>query len=260
MKPKEVAEAYLKKAVIVVLFFWLLFLALTAIVLWHKGDKTIADYGQLGDTFGALNALFTGLALAGLTYTAFLQRQEIQAQERDSQENKRALQREARSQFLAARLNATVALLQACEARINVTRNDYHILQAERAREVLKLKQRISILLCEAHIDINIQLSRTEIEREAIRRYLCQFFSELSSFFLRLRPGTDPAARVATNAIIGGADHEVRVLQSQISDDYPLTAKLLDQFIDQTASLQIKSYEDIASWFRTYVDIIKSGH
>src|SRR4051812_3359194 len=119
MKPKDVAEANLKKAVIVVVILWFFALALTTVVLWHKGEKTIADYGQVGDTFGALNALFTGLALAGLVYTAVLQRQEIRAQEQDSQENKRALQRESRSQYLAARLNATVALLQACEARVN---------------------------------------------------------------------------------------------------------------------------------------------
>ena len=33
--------------------------------------------GQFGDVFGAVNALFSGFAFAGLIYTVFLQREEL---------------------------------------------------------------------------------------------------------------------------------------------------------------------------------------
>jgi hypothetical protein len=36
--------------------------------------------GQFGDTFGAVNALFSGLALAGVVYAIFLQRKERRLQ------------------------------------------------------------------------------------------------------------------------------------------------------------------------------------
>lgn len=37
----------------------------------------IAERGQFGDAFGALNTLFTGLAFIGVVYTMFLQREEL---------------------------------------------------------------------------------------------------------------------------------------------------------------------------------------
>src|SRR3954447_4954476 len=111
MKPNVAAIV----AAILALIVWLACLTIALREAWCKDKEAIAASGQIGDTFGAVNALFTGFALIGLVYTAVLQRQEIRTQEQDSQENKRALQRESRSLFLAARLNATVALLQACE-------------------------------------------------------------------------------------------------------------------------------------------------
>ena len=40
-------------------------------------DSRLAKQGQYGDSFGALNALFTGLALAGVGFTLYLQIREI---------------------------------------------------------------------------------------------------------------------------------------------------------------------------------------
>src|SRR5258708_5010403 len=48
-------------------------------------ERTGANYqrwGQYGDMYGAINALFSGLTIAGLVYTIILQRQEMrEAQE-----------------------------------------------------------------------------------------------------------------------------------------------------------------------------------
>jgi hypothetical protein len=43
----------------------------------------LGELGQLGDTFGLLNALFTGLAFTGLLYTAYLQYLQLKAQEKE---------------------------------------------------------------------------------------------------------------------------------------------------------------------------------
>ena len=65
--------------------YWLLFLAV--IICWigywfvlryHVATPT--DRGQFGDAFGALNALFAGLAFAGLIIAIFLQREDIKLQ------------------------------------------------------------------------------------------------------------------------------------------------------------------------------------
>lgn len=45
---------------------------------WY--DKTALEAGTFGDMFGAVNALFSGLAFAGLIYTITVQRQELSLQ------------------------------------------------------------------------------------------------------------------------------------------------------------------------------------
>lgn len=60
---------------------------LIVIVLWGYSINFVewqapeeSDRGTFGDQFGAINALFSGLAFAGLIYTILLQREELQAQ------------------------------------------------------------------------------------------------------------------------------------------------------------------------------------
>ncbi len=48
------------------------------------GDiEVAAKRGQFGDMFGAINALFTGLAFAGFIYTIYLQRKDLSLQRMD---------------------------------------------------------------------------------------------------------------------------------------------------------------------------------
>lgn len=63
--------------VIAVVVIW----ALTGILWWLVPDAT--QRGQFGDAFGAVNALFSGLAFAGLVYTISLQRQELMLQRKE---------------------------------------------------------------------------------------------------------------------------------------------------------------------------------
>lgn len=48
-----------------------------ALVIWLSGQNDLPSQGQFGDSYGALNALFSGLAFAGLGYAIYLQRQEL---------------------------------------------------------------------------------------------------------------------------------------------------------------------------------------
>ena len=49
------------------------------VVFENKKDSHF-DKGTFGDMFGAVNALFSGLAFAGLIYTAMMQREELELQ------------------------------------------------------------------------------------------------------------------------------------------------------------------------------------
>jgi hypothetical protein len=53
----------------------------------------LAERAQFGDLFGAINALFSGLALAGIAVAIFLQRQELQLQRDELTRTREILQR-----------------------------------------------------------------------------------------------------------------------------------------------------------------------
>ncbi len=46
-------------------------------ILWLNKVGNYSDFGTFGDMFGTINALFSGLTIAGLLYTIFLQRKEM---------------------------------------------------------------------------------------------------------------------------------------------------------------------------------------
>lgn len=100
---------------IVVFIIWVISLF---IVLF--GMKDWNDRGNLGDSFGGINALFSGFAFAGIIYTILLQRKELTLQRQelvdtrvelkrsaDAQErSERAFQKQIEVMNLSARLNA----------------------------------------------------------------------------------------------------------------------------------------------------------
>lgn len=54
--------------------------------------------GQFGDSFGAVNSLFSGLAFAGIIYTIVLQRNELELQRQELTYTRRELERAASAQ------------------------------------------------------------------------------------------------------------------------------------------------------------------
>jgi hypothetical protein len=81
-------------------------------------DFDIAHQGQFGDLFGSVNALFSGLAFAGLTITICLQRKELSLQRRELQLQRREM-RESRKE-LANQAKAQRLLCLATSGQIRV--------------------------------------------------------------------------------------------------------------------------------------------
>jgi hypothetical protein len=79
---------------------------------YYSGDVT--KRGSFGDMFGAVNALFSGAALAGVIVTILLQRKELALQRKD-------LERAGQAHEQTAKLTAYTALLNAH------TQEAYHI-------------------------------------------------------------------------------------------------------------------------------------
>ncbi len=149
---------------------YFLFLGAAVCALWILSifviQELITDSGKraaFGDSFGAINSLFSGLALAGIIYTILLQRRELALQRQeleltrkelarsaDAQEqSQRELSRQSANLKMTARLNAYSTLINHCrdEERWYQHESEMHKippLREERLHYVGKIKQILS--------------------------------------------------------------------------------------------------------------------
>jgi hypothetical protein len=96
-------------------------LALWAVYLLVVGYFCGSDWlkrGQFGDTFGALNTLFTGWAFVGVVATLFLQSRQIEEAKRDIEEQREIQKKTAELLHQQAAALSTSARIQALTSRI----------------------------------------------------------------------------------------------------------------------------------------------
>jgi hypothetical protein len=101
---------------------------LVALVALWSGSPVIAATGQAGDTFGIVNALFSGLALVGVTIAVIYQHHELRlaqegaAGEKDAREATVVMMsRQAEHMLMSARLDAVQTLAQATDGLATLT-------------------------------------------------------------------------------------------------------------------------------------------
>jgi hypothetical protein len=90
--PNEKDRSFITTAIVISIFIISLWM-LTFLMLKDKNDR-----GTFGDMFGSINALFSGLALAGIILTILLQRKELSLQREELVETRRELKRTANAQ------------------------------------------------------------------------------------------------------------------------------------------------------------------
>jgi hypothetical protein len=78
--------------------FSLIFLIWLASYYIIKAHIPVSLRGTFGDTFGAINSLFSGLAFAGIIYTILLQRDELHLQREELKSTREELKRSADAQ------------------------------------------------------------------------------------------------------------------------------------------------------------------
>lgn len=117
--------------------YWIVFLGIAAAVMLVWGGYAYwvsfifpsndwAVRGQFGDSFGALNTFFSGLAFAALVVAVILQTKELALQRQELQETREELRRSADAQerteralLHQAELQAITVGLSAATARLN---------------------------------------------------------------------------------------------------------------------------------------------
>jgi hypothetical protein len=100
--------------------FWILNLTMALFLI-----KDWAERGQFGDMFGAVNALFSGLAFAGVIFAILLQRQEIDDQReltartaQTQEASTTALTEQANMLRLTAQMNGLSTIISNYEDRL----------------------------------------------------------------------------------------------------------------------------------------------
>lgn len=82
---------------VILIFLWLA----SGLLIWKCVPSQ--ERGMFGDMFGAVNALFSGLALAGIIYTILLQREELSLQREELRLTREEMKRTANAQESADR-------------------------------------------------------------------------------------------------------------------------------------------------------------
>lgn len=93
-------------AIVVAVAVVVLWVAAPSFAIWMTGSKDPNVLGVFGDSFGAINALFSGLAFTGLFYAILLQRKELALQRRELSETRQVLKSQKGE---AEKQNATLA-------------------------------------------------------------------------------------------------------------------------------------------------------
>jgi len=79
-----------------------------ALITYQLGN--LEKQGQFGDMFGAVNALFSGLAFAGVIVAILMQQEELKIQRKELTQSRYAQEGQAKALLMAAQLEANIAL------------------------------------------------------------------------------------------------------------------------------------------------------
>lgn len=155
MKESKSNIGLLIKMICLVVIIWII-----STILIIFGLDNWSDRGTFGDLFGAINALFSGLAFAGLIYTIVLQKQDLELQRNEISLNREELKKTSKAQQnsekalieqveqmkTASKLNALKTLIDYYNIQISNTNNNPEIVTKAKEKRRSAIKE-IDILI-----------------------------------------------------------------------------------------------------------------
>lgn len=155
MKETKSKSGLLILMILIVVVIWILssFLIIFGLDNW-------SDRGTFGDLFGAVNALFSGLAFAGLIYTIVLQKQDLELQRKEialnrtelkktskaQQHSEKALKEQVEQMKIASKLNALKTLIDYYNIQISNPNNSEEIIAKAKEKRKATI-QEIDLLI-----------------------------------------------------------------------------------------------------------------
>jgi hypothetical protein len=196
----------------------------------------IERYGQFGDAFGTVNALFTGLGLIAVIVT-------LRLQQRQLDEQRLQFKSQTREQFLSARINLAVAELQARSAEFDIVFNtntqerkldknealEYELGKKQALRALNRTGVRLSLLRHEAKQGFDGHDWTPSVEKESIRLRLVDLLESFADVHdrdgsERMHPAVELRLKQTRNAL--------EVLIDMFHRDHPDIAKSVKGAID----------------------------
>jgi len=137
-------------------------MSLLVIIIWLLSGIGIyyfttnwSDRGTIGDMFGAVNALFSGLAFAALIYTIILQREEIQSNRSEIKLNRKELKRSVTAQdssqqalkeqviqtHLTAKINAMSTIINYYNTQIANVNNSAELIEKAKQKRRMMINE-----------------------------------------------------------------------------------------------------------------------
>lgn len=159
------------------------------------------DAGKTGDSFGSVNAFFTGLAFAGLIYTVFLQRHELRLQRRELE-----LTREVLKEQKAEMQASTAAQLMISQAQSDTARIMREQADSQRAN------LQIEALRC-AQVVIGSRIATAERVKEEAEAWINK---NATRFIGGQRVSHDPEKLGRQEARIGESDTLITRLEAEM--------------------------------------------
>lgn len=143
-------KKFLLLLIFLVVFTW----ALSGVIIFYA-TSSWADRGTIGDMFGAVNALFSGLAFVGLIYTIIMQRQEIKMNRQEIEMNRKELKKSASAQIksqvalkeqvrqthLTAKINAISTVINYYNIQIANQNNSPELIEKSRLKRKSLIQQ-----------------------------------------------------------------------------------------------------------------------
>ena len=150
MEKKAKKTNYLIITIILVVLIW----SISGLTIYLLTDNW-GDRGTMGDMFGAVNALFSGLAFAALLYTLQLQREEIKLNRTEialnrnelsksvkaQQESQEALKQQVAQTHLTAQLNAMNTVINYYNSQIESNKSSQETIDKARAKRRLIIQK-----------------------------------------------------------------------------------------------------------------------
>jgi hypothetical protein len=204
---------------------WAFCFLITLRAVWTNPPGSIATYGQFGDVFGAVNALFTGVALVGLVYTAIVQREQSNSQFEQLELQRKDSGRQAREQFLTARLNAQAALAQTRATAHDLAVRNGYCDAARQEFEMIELHRfilRLQILWLEALQGFDSGAWSPSVEKEALRVYFVGLIGTLAERSARW----DENQREEVAILLDSVCHELDLFDETFFGQYPEISRI----------------------------------